>query len=171
MEDLTKKETEELIRTILTENSEKIGKAFAKEIMQLLCDSTEKIKPDVSKVAKFDITDEKNLKIKVTKFLTNLGMSRKLRGFDYNRIAIMLIIKDKSYKQYITKGLYVEIAKQCDTTPTRVERAMRHAIEICWEKGNYKVINEIFSYTVNPKKGKPTNSEFICLIADEIENQ
>jgi two-component system response regulator (stage 0 sporulation protein A) len=84
------------------------------------------------------------------------------------REAILMAIKDIDVLNYITKELYPEIAKKCSTTPSRVERAIRHAIEVAWSRGEVDKLNNLFGYTVSNSKGKPTNSEFIALIADHL---
>ena len=80
----------------------------------------------------------------------------------------MMSVNDMDVLNYITKELYPSIAKKCNTTPSRVERAIRHAIEVAWSRGKMDTINELFGYTINTGKGKPTNSEFIALISDKM---
>lgn len=84
------------------------------------------------------------------------------------REAIIMAVDDIDVLNYITKELYPSIAKKCNTTPSRVERAIRHAIEVAWSRGKVDAINSLFGYTINNNKGKPTNSEFIALIADNL---
>lgn len=84
------------------------------------------------------------------------------------REAIILSIADMDVLNYITKELYPAIAKKCNTTPSRVERAIRHAIEVAWNRGQVEVLDSLFGYTISNSKGKPTNSEFIALIADKL---
>ena len=84
------------------------------------------------------------------------------------REAIIMSVNDMDVLNYITKELYPSIAKKCNTTPSRVERAIRHAIEVAWNRGKIDAIDELFGYTINNHKGKPTNSEFIALIADRL---
>lgn len=111
---------------------------------------------------------EVNLETKVTKILHEIGVPAHIRGYHYMREAIMMAVDDIDVLNYITKELYPSIAKKCNTTPSRVERAIRHAIEVAWSRGKVDAINNLFGYTINNNKGKPTNSEFIALIADNL---
>ena len=107
----------------------------------------------------------------VTEVIHELGVPAHIKGYQYLRDAIIMVINDMDILNSITKQLYPSIAKQYNTTPSRVERAIRHAIEVAWSRGNMDIINSLFSYTVSTGKGKPTNSEFIALIADKIRLQ
>lgn len=109
-----------------------------------------------------------NLGEEVTNIIHDIGIPAHIKGYQYLRDAIILCISDGDMINCITKGLYPAIAKQYETTPSRVERAIRHAIEVAWSRGNMDTINEMFGYTVNNGKGKPTNSEFIALVSDKI---
>ncbi len=109
-----------------------------------------------------------NLESKVTSMLHEIGVPAHIRGYNYMREAIMMAINDMDILNYITKELYPSIAKKCNTTPSRVERAIRHAIEVAWNRGKIDAIDNLFGYTINNHKGKPTNSEFIALIADQL---
>ncbi|MDR1000247.1 MAG: sporulation transcription factor Spo0A [Clostridiales bacterium] len=109
-----------------------------------------------------------NLESRVTNVLHEIGVPAHIRGYHYMREAIMMAVNDIDVLNYITKELYPNIAKKCNTTPSRVERAIRHAIEVAWSRGKVDVIDNMFGYTVNNHKGKPTNSEFIALIADRL---
>mgnify|MGYP002559033822 CR=1 FL=1 len=112
---------------------------------------------------------EENLEEIVSKLLREMGVAPSLKGYDYLRIAIILTMENKElYLHNITKALYPDIAKRKNTTSSRVERAIRHAIETAWSKGNIEKIDKIFSYTISPHKGKPTNSEFIAAIVDDL---
>ena len=95
-------------------------------------------------------------------------MPSHIKGYQYIRDSIIMMYNDSSYIGGITKQLYPEIAKKYKTTPSRVERAIRHAIEVAWNRGKMETIDELFGYTINVEKGKPTNSEFIALISDKI---
>lgn len=106
--------------------------------------------------------------LRVTALLREFGIPANVKGYDYVRQAIMLCLKDRSMVDKITKALYPGVAQMFDTTAPRVERAIRHAIELAWERGNLNLINNIFGYTVSNSKGKPTNSEFIALVADTV---
>jgi len=109
-----------------------------------------------------------DLETTVTAILHEVGVPAHIRGYHYIREAIMMAVEDIDILNYITKELYPSIAKKCNTTPSRVERAIRHAIEVAWVRGKIDVIDSLFGYTVNNHKGKPTNSEFIALIADRL---
>lgn len=109
-----------------------------------------------------------DLETRVTSILHEIGVPAHIRGYHYMREAIMMAINDIDVLNYITKELYPSIAKKCNTTPSRVERAIRHAIEVAWNRGRIEVIDNLFGYTINNHKGKPTNSEFIALIADRL---
>lgn len=109
-----------------------------------------------------------DLETKVTNILHEIGVPAHIRGYHYMREAIMMSVNDMDVLNYITKELYPSIAKKCNTTPSRVERAIRHAIEVAWNRGKVDAIDALFGYTVNNHKGKPTNSEFIALIADRL---
>lgn len=117
--------------------------------------------------AKPQETQEKSLALEVTDILHNLGIPAHIRGFNFLREAIILSVNDQSYIQNITKALYPTIARENSTTPSRVERAIRHAIEISFSRSGEES-NSLFSYSCNASKGKPTNSEFIATIADVI---
>ncbi|MDR2752468.1 MAG: sporulation transcription factor Spo0A [Clostridiales bacterium] len=109
-----------------------------------------------------------NLESRVTNILHEIGVPAHIRGYHYMREAIMMAVEDIDVLNYITKELYPSIAKKCNTTPSRVERAIRHAIEVAWSRGKVDIIDNMFGYTINNHKGKPTNSEFIALIADRL---
>lgn len=116
-------------------------------------------------------TPEPNLENDVTDIIHEIGVPAHIKGYQYLRDAIMLSVNDMEMLNSITKVLYPTIAKKYTTTPSRVERAIRHAIEVAWSRGKMDTIDELFGYTVNTGKGKPTNSEFIALIADKIRLQ
>ena len=111
---------------------------------------------------------ELDLETRVTNILHEIGVPAHIRGYHYMREAIIMAIGDIDVLNYITKELYPSIAKKCNTTPSRVERAIRHAIEVAWSRGRRDAIDNLFGYTINNHKGKPTNSEFIALIADRL---
>lgn len=111
---------------------------------------------------------ELDLETRVTNILHEIGVPAHIRGYHYMREAIIMAIGDIDVLNYITKELYLSIAKKCNTTPSRVERAIRHAIEVAWSRGRIDAIDNLFGYTINNHKGKPTNSEFIALIADRL---
>lgn len=111
---------------------------------------------------------ERNLESDVTNIIHEIGVPAHIKGYHYLRDAIMMSVTDSDMLNSITKLLYPSIAKKHKTTPSRVERAIRHAIEVAWGRGKMDTIDELFGYTINNGKGKPTNSEFVALIADKI---
>ena len=111
---------------------------------------------------------ERHLETDVTNIIHEIGVPAHIKGYQYLRDAIMMCVNDTEMLSSITKILYPAIAKKHKTTPSRVERAIRHAIEVAWSRGKMDTIDELFGYTVNNGKGKPTNSEFVALIADKI---
>lgn len=111
---------------------------------------------------------EKSLESKITKIIHEIGVPAHIKGYLYLRESIALVIDDMDYLGAITKELYPDVATRFNTTPSRVERAIRHAIEVAWTRGKVDTINQLFGYTVDNNKGKPTNSEFIALIADKL---
>ena len=112
-----------------------------------------------------------DLETRVTDLLHLIGVPAHIRGYHYIREAIIMSVNDMDILNYITKELYPAIAQKCNTTPSRVERAIRHAIEVAWTRGQLEVIEAYFGYTINNHKGKPTNSEFIAMISDRIRLQ
>jgi len=104
----------------------------------------------------------------ITKVLHDIGMPAHIRGYEYIRSSIIYAYKDKEMIGQVTKVLYPSVAKEYDTTSSRVERAIRHAIEVAWNRGNLDVIDDIFGYTISAQRAKPTNSEFIAMIADKL---
>ena len=107
----------------------------------------------------------------VTQIIHEVGVPAHIKGYQYLREAIVISVLDMDMLNSITKSLYPEIAKRFQTSPSRVERAIRHAIEVAWGRGKMDTIDELFGYTIHNGKGKPTNSEFIALITDRIRLQ
>ncbi len=112
--------------------------------------------------------DEVALEADVTNIIHEIGVPAHIKGYQYLRDAIVMSVLDMDMLNSITKVLYPTIAKKYETTTSRVERAIRHAIEVAWSRGKMDTIDELFGYTINHGKGKPTNSEFIALITDKI---
>lgn len=104
----------------------------------------------------------------VTDMIHEIGVPAHIKGYQYLREAIIMSVEDPVMISSITKILYPTIAKRFQTTPSRVERAIRHAIEVAWSRGRMETLDALFGYTINTGKGKPTNSEFIALISDKI---
>lgn len=130
---------------------------------------------DLMGVSKFSQTSQSysnhtfNLEIVVTDIIHQVGVPAHIKGYHYLREAIILSIKDSEMLECVTKLLYPEVAKKFKTTDSRVERAIRHAIEIAWDRGSVDTINKMFGCTIDASKGKPTNSEFIAMITDKIK--
>ncbi|MBP1573540.1 MAG: sporulation transcription factor Spo0A [Oscillospiraceae bacterium] len=114
-------------------------------------------------------TSSLSLDVIVTDIIHKIGVPAHIKGYHYLREAIIQSVNDSQMLESITKILYPTVAKSFDTTPSRVERAIRHAIEIAWDRGDIDTLNSYFGFTINTGKGKPTNSEFIALITDKIK--
>ena len=111
---------------------------------------------------------EDNIEALVTNVIHEVGVPAHIKGYQYLREAIIMVINDIDVINQITKCLYPQIANKFHTTPSRVERAIRHAIEVAWGRGEQKTVENIFGYTISAAKGKPTNSEFIAMISDKL---
>ena len=109
-----------------------------------------------------------SLDVIISDTLCNIGVPAHIKGYQYSRASIKLCIEEPEMLSAVTKLLYPTVAKQFKTTPSRVERAIRHAVEVAWSRGDVDVLSSYFGYTVNAQKGKPTNSEFIAMLADKI---
>ncbi|MBQ3378260.1 MAG: sporulation transcription factor Spo0A [Clostridia bacterium] len=116
----------------------------------------------------FSDEGELSLEAQITKIMHELGVPAHIKGYQYMREAIMMAVEDMEVINSITKLLYPSVAKRFQTTPSRVERAIRHAIEVAWDRGDIDALDSIFGYTIQNEKGKPTNSEFIAMIADKL---
>ncbi|NLJ76222.1 MAG: sporulation transcription factor Spo0A [Peptococcaceae bacterium] len=110
----------------------------------------------------------KNLDISVTNIIHEMGVPAHIKGYHYLRDAILMVIGEVGLLGAVTKELYPMIAQKFQTTPSRVERAIRHAIELAWDRGNVEMMAKFFGYTINLERGKPTNSEFIAMVADKL---
>ena len=109
-----------------------------------------------------------DLEVRVTKMIHEVGVPAHITGYQYLRDAIMMTVDDMNVINAITKVLYPTVARHYSTTSSRVERAIRHAIEVAWDRGDVEVLQKVFGYTVSQTKGKPTNSEFISMLADRL---
>ena len=109
-----------------------------------------------------------DLQLSITKLLHELGVPSHIKGYTFIKEGINLVYNDPNLSSAITKELYPVIAKKYDTTPSRVERAIRHAIEVSWNRANWELMEEIFGYSVDIDKAKATNSEFIVTLADKL---
>ncbi len=115
--------------------------------------------------------DKAGIEAMVTGIIHEIGVPAHIKGYQYLREAIIIAVGDMDVINAITKVLYPQVAKTFQTTPSRVERAIRHAIEVAWDRGDLDTLQRFFGYTVSNTKGKPTNSEFIALIADKLQLQ
>ena len=116
-------------------------------------------------------TDRQSLETLITGIIHEIGVPAHIKGYQYLREAILIAVEDMDVINAVTKVLYPEVAKRFGTTASRVERAIRHAIEVAWDRGDLDTLQRYFGYTVNSAKGKPTNSEFIAMIADRLQLQ
>ncbi len=119
-------------------------------------------------VVKGSVISDPDLELMVTEIIHQIGVPAHIKGYHYLREAIMLSVKDHEMINSVTKILYPTVAKKHATTSSRVERAIRHAIEVAWDRGDVDVLNSYFGYTIHNGRGKPTNSEFIAMIADKL---
>ncbi len=110
----------------------------------------------------------RSIDVDVTKIIHQMGVPAHVKGYQYLRDAIIMVVGEANLMGAVTKELYPMIAGKYDTTASRVERAIRHAIELAWDRGNVELMNHYFGYTINVERGKPTNSEFIAMIADKL---
>ncbi|MBQ8140099.1 MAG: sporulation transcription factor Spo0A [Clostridia bacterium] len=109
-----------------------------------------------------------DIETQVTKIIHQIGVPAHIKGYQYLRTAILLTVNDSEIINSVTKILYPSVAKKYQTTTSRVERAIRHAIEVAWDRGDVDTLNSYFGYTIQNNRGKPTNSEFIAMIADNL---
>ena len=118
-----------------------------------------------------DLNQNADMESQVTKIIHQIGVPAHIKGYQYLRTAILMTIEDNDIINSVTKVLYPTVAKKYGTTTSRVERAIRHAIEVAWDRGDVDTLNSYFGYTIQNSRGKPTNSEFIALIADKLQLQ
>jgi two-component system response regulator (stage 0 sporulation protein A) len=118
-----------------------------------------------------DTSRERSLETDITNIIHEIGVPAHIKGYQYLREAITMVVNNIELLSGITKELYPGIAHKFNTTPSRVERAIRHAIEVAWSRGRVDTINKLFGYTVHDEKGKPTNGEFIAMVADKLRMQ
>ncbi|WP_461204372.1 sporulation transcription factor Spo0A [Clostridium sp. DL1XJH146] len=152
---------------------------FIKRIREMFNNSIDiedtRYKRDVKREASAMISTQRNepmnLEQEITNIIHEIGVPAHIKGYMYLRDAITMVVNDIELLSAVTKELYPSIAKKYNTTASRVERAIRHAIEVAWARGQVDTINRIFGYTVHNSKGKPTNSEFIAMVADKLRLQ
>jgi len=138
--------------------------------MTALCEHLEELRGGPSRQAA-PKKDGGSIESLVTSIIHEIGVPAHIKGYQYLREAIIIAVNDMDVINAITKVLYPQVAKTFQTTPSRVERAIRHAIEVAWDRGDLDTLQRFFGYTVSNTKGKPTNSEFIALIADKLQLQ
>ncbi len=139
--------------------------------MGALVERLEEIRGSYRKAGAPQRGDKASIETMVTGIIHEIGVPAHIKGYQYLREAIIIAVNDMDVINAITKVLYPQVAKTFQTTPSRVERAIRHAIEVAWDRGDLDTLQRFFGYTVSNTKGKPTNSEFIALIADKLQLQ
>ena len=137
-----------------------------------LCEHIQSIvsrrRADIPAAAIREVEQGPDIESQVTQIIHQIGVPAHIKGYQYLRTAILLTIKDSDIINSVTKILYPSVAKKYATTTSRVERAIRHAIEVAWDRGDVDTLNSYFGYTIQNNRGKPTNSEFIAMIADNL---
>ena len=139
--------------------------------MDALVDRLEELRFDAGRSVPIRRAPGQSIEALVTGIIHEIGVPAHIKGYQYLREAIIIAVNDMDVINAITKVLYPQVAKTFQTTPSRVERAIRHAIEVAWDRGDLDTLQRFFGYTVSNTKGKPTNSEFIALIADKLQLQ
>lgn len=143
--------------------------SFAERMMQISEFETSRVQNKNKEVIYNEkVKSELSLEVKITEILHEVGVPAHIKGYQYLRTSIIDVVNNIELLGAITKELYPSIAMKYTTTPSRVERAIRHAIEVAWTRGKIETINNIFGYTIHNNKGKPTNSEFIAMISDKL---
>jgi len=146
---------------------------FTKRIREMFNETTSNvIKKQTNTMIETDVKVQSkgpiDLETEITNIIHEIGVPAHIKGYMYLREAITMVVNDMELLSAVTKELYPSIAKKYNTTASRVERAIRHAIEVAWGRGQVDAINKLFGYTIHNEKGKPTNSEFIAIIADKL---
>ena len=139
--------------------------------MDALVDRLEELRGEAGRSIPIRRAPGQSIEALVTGIIHEIGVPAHIKGYQYLREAIIIAVNDMDVINAITKVLYPQVAKTFQTTPSRVERAIRHAIEVAWDRGDLDTLQRFFGYTVSNTKGKPTNSEFIALIADKLQLQ
>ena len=160
-------------QSILIEASEAgadvcILKPFEPSVLISRITSLLKAKMARSQGKRTGVLDNPDIEAQVTKIIHQIGVPAHIKGYQYLRCAILMAIEDSEVINSVTKVLYPTVAKRFSTTTSRVERAIRHAIEVAWDRGDVDTLNSYFGYTIQNSRGKPTNSEFIAMIADNL---
>ena len=136
--------------------------------MTAVAERLEEIRDGENPKAAIRRNDKTSIETLVTGIIHEIGVPAHIKGYQYLREAIIIAVNDMDVINAITKVLYPQVAKTFQTTPSRVERAIRHAIEVAWDRGDVDVLNSYFGYTIHNTRGKPTNSEFIAMISDKL---
>ncbi len=144
---------------------------LADRIKSFVGNAPSSVKRELRRPAPVPKRQEIDIESYVTSVIHEIGVPAHIKGYQYLRKAIIMVISDMEVINSITKLLYPSVAKHFGTTSSRVERAIRHAVEVAWDRGNVETLNTFFGYTVHNNKGKPTNSEFIAMIADKLRLQ
>lgn len=171
--DLFKRLGDSMPKTILitgAENRRLIDRAYDQGISTCLLRpySIDTLCQRINRTVYIEKGEDFNLESHVTKIIHQIGVPAHIKGYQYLRTAIMMVANDNQIINQVTKILYPSIAREYNTTSSRVERAIRHAIEVAWDRGDVDVLDSFFGYTIHKNKGKPTNSEFIAMIADNL---
>lgn len=146
-----------------------LANALAEAMRQMRQEGPEQDEPEHDAIMDASADEpKKNLERRVTEVIHDIGVPAHIKGYQYLRCAIMMVVENPSIINMVTKALYPDVAKEYKSTASRVERAIRHAVEVAWERGNLETLQKYFGYTVSAHKGKPTNGEFIALIADKL---
>ena len=148
-----------------------IGPESIRAAIKRVWEKPSETKAPISTSRKYEICENPDVETMVTEMIHEIGIPAHIKGYQYLRHAIMLVIDNLDVINSITKTLYPTVAEDFRTTASRVERAIRHAIEVAWDRGDTDTLNSIFGYTIATSKGKPTNSEFIAMIADRLRLQ
>ncbi len=143
------------------------GSVLYERLMRIYKNRTALLKAPPQKPPQY-LNDRTDIEAQVTSIIHRIGVPAHIKGYQYLRTAIMMTIENSDLINAVTKILYPDVAKKYQTTSSRVERAIRHAIEVAWDRGDLDILNEYFGYTIQNERGKPTNSEFIAMIADNL---
>ncbi len=142
--------------------------SLVEKIREVYSQNTEQVHTKITEINRTPRREKDNIESNITNIMHDIGVPAHIKGYLYLREAITMVYHDIELLGSITKILYPDIAKKFNTTASRVERAIRHAIEVAWNRGNIDSITELFGYTINVSKAKPTNSEFIAMVADKL---
>ena len=148
--------------------TKRIREMFSSNINKNLANASRYQNHDSSVHSSISSNEPVDLETEITSIIHEIGVPAHIKGYMYLREAITMVVNDMELLSAVTKELYPSIAKKYNTTSSRVERAIRHAIEVAWGRGQIDAINKLFGYTIHNDKGKPTNSEFIAIIADKL---